>query len=298
MSQGLPRRLERVRFARFSEAELRADWWLRVRVGILTSIEIRHRYFVRALCARLKVVAVAYEDVGYSPAEFDGAGLTPAEVRIVRDHFAERTRQEAVFFGADCDFIPDSPGCPVLRLPFGTLNTDETVAFLKTAAVDIVVVYGTNLIKPPLLGAWPGRMVNMHLGLSPYYRGTGTNFYPLLNEEPEYVGATVHLLDAGIDSGPIFAHARPEIVARDTPHTIGCKAILAGIDKMLEVLDDFASGGRVAVPQWDVSNPRLYLRRDYSPTQVVELHRKVADGLIPRYVARAPRVAGRLRLIE
>jgi methionyl-tRNA formyltransferase len=148
------------------------------------------------------------------------------------------------------------------------------------------------------LDRFPERAINLHLGLSPYYRGTATNFYPLLNEEPQYVGATIHLLDAGIDSGPILKHARPTITTADRPHTIGCKAILAGIEAMFAVLHDLERGKLAPVPQWEVPNARVYLRKDYHPRQVVELYRKLDAGLIPQYVERASEVAGRVRLVE
>ena len=149
--------------------------------------------------------------------------------------------------------------------------------FFESAGVNTVAVYGTNLVRAPLLERWPGRLINMHLGLSPYYRGTATNFYPLLNDEPEYVGATIHLLDSGIDSGAILKHARPTIVADDMPHTIGCKAIQAGIDKLIDVLPAWHRGERQPVPQWDVPGAKLYLRKDYHPRQVVELYEKLEE---------------------
>ncbi len=269
-----------------------------MKIGVLTSVETRHRYFANRLREELPVAAVVYERVGYSPADAGVSDLDPEESRILAEHFAERARQEDMFFGSCSDFVTADKSCAVCHLSPGELNTESTLRFLESGGVDTVAVFGTNLVKPPLLGRWPGRMVNMHLGLSPYYRGAGTNFYPLLNGEPEYVGATIHLLDAGIDSGPILKHARPQIVHGDQPHTIGCKAILAGVTKMIETLSLLDRGELTPVPQWEVPNPRLYLRRDYHPRQVVELYRKIDDGLIARYVERAAAAAGRIRLVE
>jgi methionyl-tRNA formyltransferase len=268
-----------------------------MRLGVLTSVDTRHRYFANAIGENFDVVAIGYERTGYAHAEIDASDLTPEEAGIVADHFAERLRQEEIFFGAKADWATEDGSCAVRHLQPGTLNRDETLALLDGAGVDTVAVFGTNLIKPPLLGHWPGRMINMHLGLSPYYRGTATNFYPLLNGEPEYVGATIHLLDNGIDSGPILRHARPEIVAEDRPHTIGCKAILAGIEAFLAVLADLEQGTLEPVAQWEVPNPRLYLRKDYHPRQVVELYRKIDAGLIRRYAEQARQRAERIRLV-
>ena len=268
-----------------------------MRIAVLTSVETRHRYFAKRLCTDLNVVAIVYEQTGYTPAAVSADDLTAEEAKIVSCHFAERARQEDIFFGAKSCFVIDGEACEVRHIEPGELNTEATLAFLESAGVDTVAVFGTNLIKPPLLNHWPGRMINMHLGLSPYYRGTATNFYPLLNEEPQYVGATIHLLDASVDGGPILKHARPTITTDDMPHTIGCKAVKAGIDKLIGVLRDLDRGRVRPVPQWEVPNARLYLRKDYHPRQVVELYRKLQAGLIPRYVKRAQRIAGRVRLV-
>lgn len=269
-----------------------------MRLGILTSFETRHRYFVQALRAHFDVVAVGYEKTGYAPSDITGMDLSADEAGIVAEHFAERIRQERAFFGAESDFVLDGAECQAVSLEPGQLNTEETASFVADAGVDTLVIYGTNMIRSPLLQRFAGRMVNMHLGLSPYYRGTATNFYPLLNEEPEYVGATIHLIDPGIDSGPILAHARPVIEPGDRPHTIGCKAIQAGIDKLIDVLPAWRRGEREPVPQWSVPGAKLYLRKDYHPRHVVELYEKLDHGLIDQYLQRAHQVAGLVRVID
>lgn len=270
-----------------------------MRIGLLTSVETRHRYFANAIRAKLPVVAIGYERTGFHPAEVRKDELTPDESLVVAEHFAERARQEDAFFGADNAFASEGSGCGVRMIESGELNSPETLGFLEGRNVDTVVVYGANLIKEPLLGRWPGRIINLHLGLSPYYRGTATNFYPLLNEEPEYVGATIHFIDAGIDTGPILKHARPTIEARDRPHTIGCKTILAGVEAMIVVLKRLERDGTlVGMPQWRPANAKFYLRKDYHPRQVVELYRKLDAGLVQRYVERCKRQPPEVQVVD
>ena len=88
------------------------------------------------------------------------------------------------------------------------------------------------------------------------------------------------------------------LFADDMPHTIGCKAILAGIEAMIAVLRDLEQGRLNPVPQWTVPNPRLCLRKDYHPLQIVELYKKIDGGLIRRYVERAKNASGRVRVVE
>ena len=84
----------------------------------------------------------------------------------------------------------------------------------------------------------------------------------------------------------------------DGTHTIGCKAIQAGIDKLIDVLPTWHSGEREPVPQWNVPGAKLYLRKDYHPRQVVELYEKLDRGLIDDYLQRAHQVAGLVRVID
>jgi hypothetical protein len=128
-----------------------------------------------------------------------------------------------------------------------------------------------------------GRIINIHLGLSPYYRGAGTNFWPLVNREPEYVGATIHYLDAGIDTGPILAHARPRIDHGDGPHDIGNKTIVAAADALLEAATAHVAGQARAVPQ--TGGGRLYQRKDFNADAVRTLYRNFDTGMIDEYLA-------------
>lgn len=270
----------------------------RMQLAVLTSTETRHRYFANALHRAFSLVAVGYQDTRYDPATPNEVELDAPAAELVKRHFAERIRQEAIHFGADAKRLVAGQDLCIRSLTPATLGAEETVDWLRDRNVDAIAVFGTGLIKAPLLDVFAGRILNMHLGLSPYYRGTATNFYPLLYGEPEYVGATIHLVDAGIDSGPIVHHARPCITAADLPHTVGCKAILAGIEKMIQALRELQEGRLKAIPQWEVPNPKLCLRRDYRHSQVVELYDRVEGGLFREYPARKHRVENAMRLID
>jgi methionyl-tRNA formyltransferase len=268
-----------------------------LKLAILTATDIRHRYFVNALRKAMPVGAVVFQDTGYMPAETKVGELDAKTASVLKHHFDERTRQETAYFGHDAEMVADSAGCRVFHRTTETLNGKGTVNDLNEAGIDTVVVYGTSLIKSPLIDSFGRRMINMHLGLSPYYRGTATNFYPLVNGEPEYVGLTIHHIDPGIDSGDILHQGRPVITAEDLPHTVGCKTILIGIELMIQTLRELEAGTLTAVPQWKVENPRLYLRKDYHPEQVVRLYEIIEAGLFRDYAARRDAVEAWVRLV-
>ena len=120
--------------------------------------------------------------------------------------------------------VPRSSG----RLGNGT-NSLEVFEFLSTYAPDLVFLFGSAIVRPPLLDHFAGRMINMHLGLSPYYRGSATNFWPLVDGLPECVGVTVHHATAEVDGGAIPG---PGTTGMHRPTTTaipsGARAVIAG----------------------------------------------------------------------
>ena len=159
---------------------------------------------------------------------------------------------------------------------------------MRRVRPDVVLVFGTGLLRQPLLDVFAGRMINIHLGLSPYYRGAGTNFWPLVNREPEYCGATIHFLDRGVDTGPIVAHVRPEIGKTDGPHDIGNKTIVAAAEALAAAARAHVAAPLRAIPQAGIlgtGRGRVYKRADFSAAAVHQLYANFASGMIDEYLA-------------
>ena len=166
---------------------------------------------------------------------------------------------------------------------------------MEACRPDVVAVFGTGLLGRGIIDRFGGRIINIHLGLSPYYRGAGTNFWPLVNREPEYVGATILYLDAGIDTGPIIGHVRPEVARDDGPHDIGNKAIVAAAYGLQAAMRAHIAGRIRAVPQSDKG--RLYQRKDFSAAAVRRLADNVSTGMIPEYLDQKPARDASLALV-
>ena len=220
---------------------------------------------------------------------------TEADEHLIQEHFASRDASEARYFD-DAAALAFDVGVVHRVVAAGGCNDAGEVARMRALRPDVVFVFGTGLLQSSVIEPFAGQIINIHLGLSPYYRGAGTNFWPLVNREPEYVGATIHYLDEGIDRGPILAHARPQIARDDGPHDLGNKTIVAAVPAALAAAVAHVSGEARAVPQW--TSGRLYQRKDFSAAAVQRLYRNFETGMIDEYLsARASRDAA-LRLVE
>ena len=263
-----------------------------MRAIVLTSTFRRHMFVANRLVAGCDVVGVWQEEKTFTPERYATDGEAEA---VIRKHFAARDASEEQYF-ADAGALHINGGALHRLVPAGRCSDPQEVALMSSARPDVVLVFGTGILREPFLSAFAGRILNIHLGLSPYYRGAGTNFWPLVNREPEYVGATIHYLDAGIDTGPILAHARPPIDRTDGPHDIGNKTIVAAADTLLRAAAAHVAGVAHAVPQW--GSGRLYQRKDFSADAVRTLYANFAAGMIDEYLASRAARDAHLRLIE
>ena len=176
------------------------------------------------------------------------------------------------------------------------LNTESVAHRLKSYSPDVVAVYGTSMLRSSVLRALPCPFLNLHLGLSQYYRGVATNFWAMYNDELEYVGATVHLIDVGVDTGAILHQGRPEIVPEDNQHTIGTKALMVGTDLMIRTIAEAREG---RLKPWQLREKgRLCRFRDFKPYHALELRKNLEAGLIPKYLAGSRELKSKVDIIQ
>jgi phosphoribosylglycinamide formyltransferase-1 len=97
---------------------------------------------------------------------------------------------------------------------------DAMAAWLEERAVQLVVLAGyMHLLTRPFLDRFPDRIVNVHPSLLPAFPGARAVEEQLSARVTES-GATVHLVDEGVDSGRVLRQERVPVVAGDTPESL------------------------------------------------------------------------------
>jgi len=263
-----------------------------VKAILLTSTFRRHQAVANYVATRCDLVGVWQETKTFVPERY---AENEDDHQVIRRHFDARDASEAAYFAGDATLRLD-PAAVVRQVEGNGCNDLVEVSEMVALQPDVVLVFGTGILRGTLLSRFAGRIINIHLGLSPYYRGAGTNFWPLVNREPEYVGATIHYLDAGIDTGPILAHARPSIAAGDGPHDLGNKTIVAAARLLVDAAQAHLEGRVTASPQH--GGGHLYQRKDFSAAAVRRLYANFETGMIEEYLADRTRRDAALDLVE
>lgn len=92
---------------------------------------------------------------------------------------------------------------------FETLADPSLWAAIADAEIDIVIQGGVGILKPEMISVPKVGIINVHPGRLPAYRGNSCPEWAIFNND--VVWATAHLVDAGIDTGPVICSRRYDI---------------------------------------------------------------------------------------
>ena len=127
---------------------------------------------------------------------------------------------------------------------------------------DLIVLAGFLVVIPPaMIEKYRNRIINIHPSLIPSFCGTG--FYGLKVHEAalargvKVVGATVHYVDEGTDTGPIILQKAVEVEQGDTPEVLQRRVMEQAEWKILPKAIDLIANDKVSV-----IDGRTVIRRD------------------------------------
>ena len=145
--------------------------------------------------------------------------------KVMEKYFKNVISAEKKLFG-NIDFLPKN--IYQLSIKSGDLNLLTKTQLSKALKSDIYIVFGTSYIKGWLIDFLvANQAINIHLGISPYYRGSSCNFWALYDNNPGYVGATIHILSKGLDNGDILFHCLPKFIEKDTLFDFTMRSVTA-----------------------------------------------------------------------
>jgi len=183
-----------------------------MKITLFTSNKIRHNYLINLFsyfCDRLFVVQ-----------ENEIISNQNVESETMKNYFEKVDSAQTKFFG-NSNVNNSSKNIKILTIKSGDLNKCSLTFLSDFLKSDIYVVFGSSYIKGHLIDFLvEQKAINIHMGVSPYYRGTDCNFWALYDNNPHLVGATIHALSKGIDSGPMLYHAMSNIKTNPFEYTM------------------------------------------------------------------------------
>ena len=188
-----------------------------MKITLLTSNKNRHNYLINLLSTISDELFVIQECSTIFP------GVIPGHYQaspIMKKYFENVNNAQSKLFGNSYvnNFKKNIKILPMLSGDLNKCSMDLLSDFLKS---DVYVVFGSSYIKGELVDFLiKQKAINIHAGVSPYYRGTDCNFWALYDDNPHLVGATIHMLSKGLDSGPMLYHAMSNIKTNPFEYTM------------------------------------------------------------------------------
>ena len=134
-----------------------------------------------------------------------------------------------------------------------------------------------------MLSALPEVKVNLHLGLSPWYRGSATLFWPFYFLQPQFAGATFHQILPEADAGGILHQTVPKLQSGDGIHNVGSKVVIEARRDLRNLLEGFSKFGWVFKEQ--NYSGRLFLTRDFQPAHLRLIYNTFGNKIVDAYLS-------------
>jgi hypothetical protein len=137
----------------------------------------------------------------------------------------------------------------VVSVPF--LNHDATRQALLDYRADVVVRVSGGVLSRKIFSAARIATLNIHHGIAPRVRGMWSIPWGLIEDRPDWIGATIHVIDEGIDTGAVLWRGAPQIAPGDTGTTLFFRAHLEAVQSLVAIVREYACGA----PRIDRSSP-------------------------------------------
>ena len=200
-----------------------------MKITLFTANQARHNYLINLLSSVATEINVVQESRTIFP------GIVPGHypaTDTIKEYFSKVINAQKELFG-NSYISGTKKNLNLLPLESGDLtrcSIEYLSDFLKS---DVYLVFGSSYIKGELVDFLVNhKALNIHMGVSPYYRGTDCNFWALFDNNPHLVGATIHMLSKGLDSGPILYHALSEI--KDDPFVYTMSTVKSAFHSLAE----------------------------------------------------------------
>jgi len=245
------------------------------KITIFTSNQPRHLHLIRLLSEIAETVYVIQECNTVFPGQTQDF-FNKSDT--MKEYFGHVMKAEADVFWEGLGFVPKN--VKTLSIKMGDLNGFNNTFFREALFSDYFITFGCSYIKGKLADFLVrNRCINIHMGISPYYRGSSTNFWPMLAGDYHLVGATIHELSHGLDSGDILFHVLPPCQAHGPwlhdPWLMGMKCVKWAHEAVRDMLQRNELRFMEAVKQDKTQQIKYTRNRDFTD----EIARQYLDNL-------------------
>lgn len=172
---------------------------------------------------------------------------------------ASRERQRDIIetYELDTSFPSDAA-----HIQIGSVNSEFCLEAIQSLQPTVVFVVGTRMLSRKTLNAIQCPVINYHAGINPKYRGQNGAYWARACGDDENLGATVHIVDEGVDTGGILHQVRIRPDRNDTiftyPYLLAAAARGIAIQSIEEAIAGTLKPRRIRMKSAQWFHPTLH----------------------------------------
>jgi methionyl-tRNA formyltransferase len=232
---------------------------------------LRHQYFFKQLNSRHDIAAVFILSSKYPKP----LAKTKEESDAWNWFFERRNEFEKNTLTQTLKLKPRNKP-EIINLEGSKLNSSETLSLIKKYSPGLIAVFGIGIIKKEILSYCPDSIYNLHVGIPEFYRGSSCNFWPIYNRDLKNLGATVHKVERGVDTGKIAEKKTITLEPDDNEQSIMWKTLIVGTQLMDETLHKWKRDALHLKAQEKIG--KQYKMNEFNPAAILNVKLMVESG--------------------
>jgi methionyl-tRNA formyltransferase len=165
-----------------------------MRIALLTTETAHHLYFAWKLNAAYPLQSIFIETKIISP---------PFETAHPFESDRDTYEREVLLKGCPVGF---EMLAPTYRCE--SINERQCVATLQATAPEVAIVFGTGILRAPVIDSVSVACLNLHGGNPEEYRGLDSHLWTIYHSDFDNLITTIHHVDSGLDTGDIVLQSR------------------------------------------------------------------------------------------
>lgn len=250
-------------------------------ITLITGNHKRHMYLVDCFSKIFKdIIWIIERRENFIP-EIDKNFNTEIQ-NLQKLHFEKRQDAEIEFFTSKAGELSKDKISKIFEIDKEDISNGKLKKILAETSTEILITYGCHIIPNNLLEVFRSYKWNVHGGLSPWYRGVATHFWPSYMLEPEYTGMTLHEITQEIDGGNIVHQSISDIVKNDGIHQNACRVVKSFSDKLPQLLSGKINKNDKFLSIRNKTSGRIWTSKMWSPLHLNLIY-KVYNDKINQY---------------
>lgn len=122
------------------------------------------------------------------------------------------------------------------RIIVDAVNGKNAIAVIRNCNPDIIIQAGAGLLKTEIINIPKIGVLNIHHGIAPLIRGMDSIYWAKWEQKKEWLGATIHFIDAGIDTGKVLKYVYPDLTNLNSSFSdIFCELSVKSVEQIIGV---------------------------------------------------------------